>query len=60
MRKKNKEASSLHNYKLNIGDIVTDMSYPTKQKTYPCHNCKDRKLGCHATCKRYKESKRGK
>lgn len=21
----------------------------------PCRNCKDRKVGCHSTCERYKE-----
>lgn len=24
-------------------------------KTSPCLNCKDRVIGCHSTCKKYKE-----
>lgn len=27
------------------------------KNTFPCKDCKDRAMGCHGFCKRYKETK---
>jgi len=56
MRKKNKERTHLHNIYIE-GTVDKTKTFTGNDITRPCYKCKDRVLGCHATCERYKQSK---
>lgn len=56
MRKKNKERTHLHNVYIE-GTIDKNATFTGTDTNRPCYKCKDRLLGCHEWCEKYKQYK---